>query len=59
MGMNERSKIIDDLNDADHLYGGEDYVLTDEDIELLKQGKIFNFVVQSEYGCTLRYDTRN
>ena len=56
MGMNERSIIIDDLTDAKYLYGGEDYVLTDEDIELLKQGKIFNFFVEDEYGCTLRYD---
>lgn len=56
MGMNERSIIIDDLTDADYAYGGEDYVLTDEDIEMLKQGKIFNFFVEDEYGCTLRYD---
>ena len=47
--------IFDSINDCDFMYGGEQYVLTDKDIELLKQGKIINFSVNAEYGCTLQY----
>lgn len=36
--MREVSKIIDDLSDADYICGGEDFIITDEDIEMLKQG---------------------
>ena len=46
---------IDNLDDAVYWYGGEDFVITDEDIELLKSGKILNFDVNAEYGCTLSY----
>ena len=54
--MKECGNVIDNLRDAKYLYGGQDFVLTDEDIELLKSGKIFNFFVEDEYGCTLRYE---
>lgn len=48
--------VFDDIKDCNSMYGGEAFVLTDEDIELLKQGKIINFSVNDEYGCTLRYE---
>ena len=48
--------IFDKIEDCDSMYGGEAFVLTDKDIELLKQGKIINFSVNDEYGCTLRYE---
>lgn len=50
---------IDKLADADYWFGGEDYVLTDKDIDQLKKGYIINFVVNDEYGCTLRYERGN
>lgn len=46
---------FDNTDECDFMYGGERFVLTDEDIELLKQGKIINFSVNDEYGCTLQY----
>ena len=46
---------VDSLEDADYEFGGEDYIITDEDIKLLKSGKILNFDVNAEYGCTLSY----
>ena len=47
--------VFDKEEECDYIYGGEDFYLTDEDIMLLKQGKIINFDVNEEYGCTLRY----
>ena len=47
--------VFDKEEECDYIYGGEDFYLTDEDIMLLKQGKIINFDVNLEYGCTLRY----
>ena len=46
---------VDTLDEADREYGGDDITITKADIELLKQGKILNFDVNMEYGCTLRY----
>lgn len=51
---NNWRKWINTLDEADYEYGGEDITLTPADIELLKQGKILNFDVNMEYGCTLR-----
>ena len=39
----------------DYLWGGEDYTLTDIDIEMLKAGYRINFFVNGEYGCCLDY----
>ena len=47
--------VVDSYDQAEYWYGGEDFMITDEDIELLKAGKIINFSVNSEYGCTLAY----
>ena len=47
--------VFDDISECDFMYGGECYILTDADIELLKQGKIINFSVNDEYGCALLY----
>ena len=46
---------IDTLDEADYEFGGEDIIITDADIEMLKQGKILNFDINMEYGCTLSY----
>ena len=47
---------ITEEKDADFMYGGEQYVITEEDIERLKKGEILNFFVNMEYGCTLKYE---
>lgn len=49
-------KWIKDEKDADFMYGGERFFITDEDIEKLKNGEILNFFVNDEYGCTLQYE---
>ena len=54
-GLEEIGKVVDSYEEADYLYGGENYFITDKDIELLKQGKIINFSCNDEYGNTLRY----
>ena len=46
----------DTMEEVDYLYGGEDYILNDKDIEHLMNGGIINFSVNAEYGCTLRYE---
>ena len=38
------------------MYGGECFIITNEDIKRLKNGEIINFFVNMEYGCTLKYD---
>lgn len=51
----EDCNYIDKEEDADWRFGGSTYILTDEDIEALKQGKMINFSVNMEYGCVLKY----
>ena len=51
----EEVKYVDNEEEVDWLYGGSEYILTDEDIEALKQGKMINFSVNMEYGCVLKY----
>ena len=41
--------------DADFMYGGERFEISDNDIKRLKNGEVLNFFVNMEYGCTLRY----
>ena len=53
--MNGDFNWIKDEKDADFMYGGEQFEITDEDIERLKKGDILNFFVNMEYGCTLKY----
>ena len=48
-------RVVDSFKDCDYMYGGMDFFITDEDFELLKAGKIINFSVNDEYGCTLSY----
>ena len=48
-------KWIKEEKDADFIYGGESYTITDKDIKRLKNGEILNFFVNMEYGCTLKY----
>lgn len=52
---NEWRQWVNSTDEADYEYGGEDIIINDEDIELLKSGKILNFDVNMEYGCTLSY----
>ena len=47
---------IKETKDADFMYGGEIYNITDKDIERLKNGEILNFFVNMEYGCVLKYE---
>lgn len=53
--MNGDYSWVTNEEDANFLYGGERFVLTDSDIKRLKRGDILNFFVNDEYGCTLRY----
>ena len=39
----------------EYMWGGENYTLTDRDIEMLKSGYRINFFVNDEYGCCLDY----
>lgn len=52
-------KWIKEEKDADFMYGGESYTITDEDIKRLKNGEILNFFVNMEYGCTLKYEAKS
>ena len=55
-GAFEEIKVCDTYDECDYCYGGTNYIITDDDIELLKAGKIINFSVNAgEYGCTLAY----
>ena len=47
---------VNNEENADFMYGGERYIITDEDIERLKKGEVLNFFVNMEYGCTLKYE---
>lgn len=51
----EKVWVRDSYEECDYFWGGNDFILTDEDFELLKSGKILNFSVNGEYGCTLAY----
>lgn len=51
----EFCRVVNCLEECEYLYGGNDFIINDEDIELLKSGKIINFSVCDEYGCTLSY----
>lgn len=53
--MNGDYAWIKDEKDADFMYGGEQFIITDEDILRLKSGDILNFFVNDEYGCILKY----
>lgn len=52
----EDISVRDSYDECDYIYGGTDFVITDEDIVLMKAGKIINFSVNGEYGCTLAYE---
>lgn len=51
-------KVVDNLDECDFMYGGSVYIITEDDIELLKSGKIINFSCNVEYGCALIYDNK-
>ena len=46
---------VNNEKEVDFMYGGETWVITDEDIERLKKGEILNLFVNEEYGCSLKY----
>jgi hypothetical protein len=47
--------IVDNLDEAEYFYGGQDFIITPEEFEALKQGKILNFgIYGDEYGITIR-----
>lgn len=52
----EQIKVCDTYKECNYMHGGCDFIITDKDIELLKAGKIINFSVNLEYGCTLTYE---
>lgn len=52
-------KWVKDYKEADFIYGGEIYIITDDDIDRLKNGEILNFFVNEEYGCILKYKKEN
>lgn len=52
----EHIKVCDTYEECNYMHGGGDYIITDKDIELLKAGKVINFSVNLEYGCTLTYE---
>lgn len=58
-GIYEFWEIVDSKKDCDYMYGGRDFVLTDADIAALKAGKIINFSVNCEYGCTLSMEVNH
>lgn len=49
-------KWVKEEKEADFMFGGERFAITDEDIERLKNGEILNFFVNDEYGCLLEYE---
>lgn len=47
--------IVDNLDEAEYFYGGENIVITPEEFKALKQGKILNIGINGdEYGITIR-----
>lgn len=46
--------IVDTLEECHDWFDRTDFILTDADIEALKQGKIINASVNREYAITLR-----
>ena len=54
----EEIEVKDKIEDCSYLFGGTDFFITEEDFNLLRQGKIINFSVNGEYGCTLQYDPK-
>ena len=53
MRKDQLIKYVTDRNEADYICGGENYVIDLEDMIQLIDGKIINFDVNMEYGCTL------
>lgn len=54
----DECKIITDRKDANYLYGGSRFIMTEDDIKALREGKIINFSVNDEYGCTIELEGR-
>ena len=53
--IEELRQFVDTLDEAEYVYGGDDYELTDEDLKLLMEGKILNIGINcNEYGITIR-----
>lgn len=53
MRKDQLIKYVTDRKDADYIYGGENYVIDIEDMIQLLDGRLINFDVNMEYGCTL------
>jgi hypothetical protein len=53
MEKDQLIKYVTDRKDADYMYGGENYVIDIKDMIQLINGRILNFDVNMEYGCTL------
>lgn len=51
----EEIQTIDDMKDCFEYFGRNDFILDDQDIEDLKNGKIINASIECEYSMTLRY----
>ena len=52
--MNTPFEIKDSYEQCDYWYGGEDYIITKEDLIALLNGKILNADVNWEYGITIK-----
>ena len=52
----EKIKTVDSIEHCFDNYGRVDFILNDVDIKNLKNGKIINASVESEYAITLRYE---
>lgn len=52
----EEIQIVDSIEKCFFNYGCVDFILNDDDIKALKNGKIINASIASEYAITLRYE---
>lgn len=50
-----RFEIKESYEDCYYLYGGEDYIITADDLIALLEGKILNTDINMEYGFTIKF----
>lgn len=51
----ELNKWVATEDEADFMYGGETIEISESDIRKLRAGWLYNFSVNMEYGCILKY----
>ena len=52
--MNTPFEVKDNYEQCNYWYGGEDYIITKDDLIALVNGKILNADVNWEYGITIK-----